>query len=135
VSADPLREPSAVRDELRKSLTRLGAKVDGVALVSVVSFAERQSGYLGVSRVDWPGYLPAFASDKESAWRGEKLAEDAARSAYVKALLSWAQTYAEVAQKGLGQEIDQADVTSEASPRETLSTTLVDDFDPVRAVN
>ena len=135
VSADPLREPSPVRDEVRKSLTKLGAKVDGVALISVLTFAERQSGYLGVSRVDWPGVLSLFASDKESAWRGEKLAEDQPRTAYVKSLLAWAQGYAEVAQKGLAREISQADVTSEGSPAETLSTTALDDFDPLRAAN
>ena len=135
VSADPLRESSTVRDEVRKSLTKLGAKIDGVALVSVVSFAERQSGYLGVSRVDWPGYLPAFGSDKEGAWRGEKLADDSARTAYVKSLLSWAHAYAELAQKGLTQEIDQADLTAEGHPREAPSTIVLDDFDPLRAAN
>ena len=47
VASDPLKDPSAVRDEVRKSLAKLGAKVEGVALVSVLTFAERQLGYLG----------------------------------------------------------------------------------------
>ncbi len=122
-----------VRDEVRKSIAKLGAKVDGVALVSVLTFSERQSGYLGVSRVDWPGYLPAFTTDKENAWRGEKLAEDLPRTAYVKSLLAWAQGYAELAQKGLARDINQPDLTFEAS--ETPSTTVMDDFDPLKAVN
>jgi hypothetical protein len=135
VTSDPLRESSAVRDEVRKSLAKLGAKVEGVALVSVLTFAERQLGYLGVTRVDWPGYLPAFASDKESAWRGEKFAEDLPRTAYVKSLMAWAQGYAELAQKGLARDINQPDLTSDGNPTETLSTTVMDDFDPLRGAN
>jgi hypothetical protein len=135
VASDPLKDSSAVRDEVRKSLAKLGAKVEGVGLVSVLTFAERQLGYLGVIRVDWPGYLPAFASDKENAWRGEKFAEDLERTAYVKSLLAWSHGYAELAQKGLAREISQPDLTSEGNPTETLTTTVMDDFDPLKASN
>ena len=133
VSADPLKDASTVRDETRKSLTGLGARVEGLALVSVLTFADRQAGYLGVRRVDWLGHLPAFASDKESSWRGEKLAEDPARTAYIRSLVAWAQGYGELAQKGLTREIGQADVTSDEP--DTASASLMDDFDPVRVSN
>src|SRR3954463_6539616 len=68
-----------------------------------------------------------FASDKESAWRGEKLAEDLARAATL-TRLAWAQ-------KGMpswrrrARDITQSDLTS--VPR--LSTTVMDHFDPLRA--
>src|SRR3982750_3383915 len=64
-----------------------------------------------------------FASDKESAWRGEKLDEDLARTATL-TRLAWPQ-------KGMPswrrreRDITQSDLTS--VPR--LSTTVIDHFD------
>lgn len=51
----PLADESLATAEIRNSLSRLGATLEGATLVSSLTFTETRRGYLGVVRLDWAG--------------------------------------------------------------------------------
>jgi len=103
-SAEPLAGPdpaqAELRGELQASLASLGAVVRGAGLTSTVSFGDRSYGYLGVSRIDWPGHWLGAPADDPRAWTPEALAVAPAQRAYVDALVAWAAAYREAAREG-----------------------------------
>lgn len=103
-SAEPLAgtDPAQaeLRGELQASLASLGAVVRGAGLTSTLSFGDRTYGYLGVSRIDWPGHWLGAPADDPRAWTPEALAVAPAQRAYVDALVAWAAAYRAAAREG-----------------------------------
>lgn len=102
--ADPLAEDNPERAELLASLTQLGATVSGSALVNTTSIADRNNGYLGINRIDWPGAHLGASADAASAWTAEGLAAGPDRRAYADAASSWMKGYREAARAGYLRE-------------------------------
>jgi hypothetical protein len=103
----PLADESVATAEIRSSLSRLGATLDGAALVSSITFTEARRGYLGVVRLDWPGVWLGDDLQPARAWRPENL--DAAREAFVGQLWAWSQTYRDAASVGYGNDFSDDD--------------------------
>lgn len=99
-SAEPLAGSDPEQAELKASLAALGAVVRGAGLVSTFSFGDRSYGYLGVSRIDWPGHWLGAPADDARAWTPEALAVAPAQRAYVDALAGWGAAYREAAREG-----------------------------------
>ena len=94
----PVSDGSPATAELQRSLVRLGAKLSGPALVSTWSYSDRQRGFLGVARHDWPG--PALGNDAQAArdWTPENQVGD--RQVFASGLWKWTQAYAAYAAAG-----------------------------------
>ena len=87
----PLADALPATAEFQRSLARLGATVSGPALVSTWSYTEKQRGFLGITRFDWPG--PMLGNDAQAArdWMAENLTGD--RQVFATRLWTWAQGY------------------------------------------
>jgi len=98
--ADPLAEDNPERAELLASLAQLGATVSGAALVNTASMADRDNGYLGINRIDWPGSHLGASADAASAWTIDGVAAGPDRRAFVDAAATWMKSYREAARAG-----------------------------------
>ena len=126
--ANPMTEAYPAADEVRRSLARIGARMSGAAVVLVLSFAERANGYLGITRMDWPALTLGAESEPAEAWYPQSLSSSPLRSAYVTALLAWAQAYRAVASDGYRRALGAADLTPGAG---AIALGLaVSEFDP-----
>jgi hypothetical protein len=111
----PLSDETAATLELKKSLVRLAATVSGPAVVSTLSFSEKQRGYLGVSRFDWPGAWLGDDAQTARNWRADSL--DAGRQAFAARLWNWVQAYRPIAGDGYTNEFsDDGKVLADFSP-------------------
>lgn len=103
----PLADDSMATAETRSSLARLGARLEGAALVSSLTFTETRRGYLGIVRMDWPGAWLGDEPRPARAWRRENL--DAQREAFVSQLWAWSQTYRDAANIGYANDSSDDD--------------------------
>ena len=96
--AKPLADTLPATAEIQRSLARLGATVSGPALVSTWSYSERQRGFLGITRFDWPG--PMLGNEAQAArdWNPENVTGD--RQVFATRLWTWAQGYVPFAMGG-----------------------------------
>lgn len=76
VDSDGLaRVDPAARQELRASLSTLGAQVWGVGVVSTLTLTERRLGYYALQRIDWPAATLGPQVDDWAQWLTPSLAD------------------------------------------------------------
>ncbi len=119
--------------EAMASLERLGASFDGPALISVWYYAQRQYGYLRVSRIDWLHATYGNDSGPAAGWQPPALPASAERQAHAQALLRWVDGYRLLAASGFTRALDLEDLQP-GQPAEPEGTRLpwVDVAWPVR---
>lgn len=129
---DVLGEANPAAAELRDSLKSLGAVVSGAALTGSLSFGDRNHGYLGLNRVDWPGHLLGAAADNPAVWTAEGIASQPVLRAYVDALAQWLADYRSALRDGYWRDSAATELrpggTAPAGPAPAGLT----DFDPSR---
>ena len=130
IENEPLGKPFAASEETKSSLDKLGATASGAALVSTFVFSDSRSGYLGVTRIDWPGAVLGAASDRASAWRAELLEGSPSHSAYLKGLSEWALSYRTLAADGFTRRFETSDLIANAPRRPSAELSAATDFDP-----
>lgn len=117
VSPDPLAERWPGNEEARRNIARLGGTVGGTALVTVQTFGERRWGYLGVTRLDWPGYALGPEADRLDAWQPDEIARVPARRGFVRSLTDWAAVYRKAALEGYRRDWPDAELTPVVTSR------------------
>lgn len=130
VENDPLGKPFAASQEARSSLDKLGATASGAALVSSFVFSDSKSGYLSVTRSDWPGAVLGAAADRASAWRAEAIDASPAHAAYLKSLSEWALSYQTLAADGFKRRFETGDLVANTPRRPSAELLAATDFDP-----
>jgi len=96
--ASPLTAATPPIAELKRSLARMNATMQGPALVSTLSFSEKQRGYLGVTRYDWPGVAMGDATQQARDWN--PVGMDNAHQSYATQLWEWTKGYQHIARDG-----------------------------------
>jgi hypothetical protein len=130
VESEPLAKPFAASEETKTSLDKLGARVSGAALVSSFVLSDSRSGYLGVTRIDWPGTVLGAAADRASAWRTEAIEASPSHAAYLKALSEWALSYRTLAADGFTRRFETSDLVANTPRRPSAELSAATDFDP-----
>lgn len=130
VESDPLAQPFIGAEQTRSSLDKLGATFSGAALVSSFVYSESRSGYLGVTRIDWPGALLGSAAERPSAWRPEAIEASASQTAYLKSLGDWNLTYRGLVLDGFTRRFESADLVANAPRRNSAELVPAVDFEP-----
>lgn len=121
---------SIFSEELQESVARLGANLSGVALVTTITFAERRLGYLGITRIDWPGAVLGMTWDVAPSWRPLAIEDSTERRAYVKRLRDWTRAYRILATEGYQRRFDTADLVANAPAASTTMPPQIADFSP-----
>jgi hypothetical protein len=96
--SSPLADKSPATAELQRSLARLGAAVSGSTLVSTWSYSEKQRGYLGIARHDWPGAALGDEGQTIRDWSPEN--QTGERQVFASRLWSWSKDYGRFASEG-----------------------------------
>lgn len=130
VENEPLAKPFAASEETRASLDKLGASVSGAALVSSLVITDSRSGYLSVTRIDWPGTVLGAAADRASLWRPEAVESSSAHVAYLKGLSAWVQSYRTLAADGFTRRFEASDLVANSPRRPIAELSAAADFDP-----
>lgn len=119
----------ATSPETKASLARLGASVRGAGLVSTLTFGDSRLGYLGITRIDWPGTALGPAADRASAWRVPAIESAAAHQRYLKRLGDWAQAYRTLATEGFKRSFETSDLVANVPARPSPELSGLADFD------
>lgn len=130
IDSDPLGKSFAASEATRSSLDKLGATVSGTALVSTFVFSGSRSGYLGVTRIDWPGVVLGAAADRASAWRAEALEAAPVHAGYLKGLSEWASSYRALAADGFTRRLETSDLVANKPGPASAELSAATDFDP-----
>lgn len=117
-----------VSDELRASLTRMGARAGGTAIVTQMFFAQKRDGYLRLVRTDWPAV--ALGNTVASDWKPDAVARSEARAAYVKGLVRWVQGYRPLAEQGFHRALEGSDLAAAGASRGPAGVSSLDEFEP-----
>jgi hypothetical protein len=133
VESDPLARPFIAAEETRASLDKLGATVSGAALVSSFVFSDSRSGYLGVTRIDWPGAVLGAVVERPSAWRAEAIEASPSQAAYLKNLSEWAISYRSLVLDGFTRRFETGDLVANTPRRSSAELAAAVDFDPAAA--
>lgn len=115
-SANPLAELADAEAATRQALDALGAQVGGAALVSSLSYAEKVRGYLGLTRLDWPGAsLTGGAADDASLWTPAALASVPVHRAYFDKASAWLDRWRVTQRDGYLRSLDGEELTTAGS--------------------
>lgn len=126
----PLDAAGAAADEAKRNIVRLGARIGDAGVVSSLTLAEPKRGYLGITRIDWPGAVLGAAAERASAWRGAALEGSAERQAYLKRLSEWSRAYRELASEGYERNFEGADIVANAPARPNAELVPISAIDP-----
>jgi hypothetical protein len=111
-SANPLAELADAESATRDTLNALGAQVSGAALVSTLSYGEKVRGYLGLTRLDWPGVTLGAAADDASLWTPTALASIPAHQAYAAKASAWLDRWRQTQRDGYLRNLDGEELTT-----------------------
>ena len=128
--AKPFSDPNDATLEMKRSLDRMGARMGGLAVASILTFAEQANGYLGITRFDWPSPLLGSEGENADSWLPANVEASAPRRTYVNALLAWASSYRKLAGAGYARKLDLVDLEAGAPARQKGLALL--EFSPPR---
>jgi len=134
VEANPVGGIFSGSDEFKASLARLGATVSGTGLVSTLTLGDSRFGYLGVTRIDWPGTALGAAADRVASWRAPGVDKYAAHQSYLKRLGEWSQAYRKLAADGFRRSFDSPDLVANVPARPNAELAGLADFDASAAL-
>jgi len=114
--AQPLATDAPAASQILVALAKLGATATGPALVSSLSFSERERGYYGVSRYDWPVVWLGDEAQNARGWRADGM--EPPREQFATRLWAWLKAYRNVASSGYENDIGGADaMAAEFDPK------------------
>lgn len=128
VENDPSERLFAASEELKASLGRLGARMSGAAVVSSLSFGDSRLGYLGISRLDWPGTALGAAADRATAWRAPGIEGFPAHQNYLTHLDAAWQGYRKLATDGFQRAFESPDLVPNVPARPNAELSGLADF-------
>lgn len=114
-SANPLAELADAEAGIRRALDALGAQASGAALVSTLSYGEKVRGYLGSTRIDWPGQTLGGAADDPSLWTPTALAAVPAHRAYYDKAAAWLDRWRATQRDGYLRNLEGEELTPAGS--------------------
>lgn len=108
--ARPWSDDAPASLQVRDALGKLGATARGPALVSTLSFSERERGYYSVSRHDWPGVWLGDDAQALGDWRADVM--DAPREAFVMRLWTWFRAYRDLASDAYANDLGEVNAVN-----------------------
>lgn len=104
--AQPLPDDAPVASQVLAALGKLGGSASGPALVSTLSFSERERGYYSVSRQDWPALWLGDDAQTARDWRADAM--EPTREVFANRQWAWFKTYRNAASSGYANDIGDA---------------------------
>jgi hypothetical protein len=113
------------------SLNRMGARIEGFALVARIYLADDVNGMLFVERIDWPAIPLGEAAGTATDWTTEGLRSSPQRGEYLRDFVAWTTAYRAFVLEGFRRELTDPDLQPGVPVARLGSLAGVGDFDPL----
>ncbi|HXF45236.1 MAG TPA: hypothetical protein VNK91_03865 [Burkholderiaceae bacterium] len=113
------------------SLSRMGARVEGFALVARIYLSDDVNGMLFVERIDWPAIALGKAAGLATDWTPEGVRSNTQHGQYLRDFVAWTTAYRAFVLEGFRRELTDPDLQPGVPVARLGSLAGVGDFDPL----